>query len=61
MLQENNSMIDRKIEIDVQFGSSDRDKWYDEHVLSEEQLKLLIKDKFDRYKSYRTANKNLVL
>ena len=48
-------MIDRKTEIDIQFGSSDRDKWYDEHVLSEEQLNLLIKNKFERYKSYQNA------
>jgi hypothetical protein len=46
-------MIDKITEKDVKFGSLDNKKWYEEHVLSKEQLDLLIKNKFDRYKNYQ--------
>lgn len=50
-------MIDNITENDIKFGSPDN-SWYEENVLSEEQLNSLIKNKFDRYKSYQ-FNKEL--
>ena len=58
-MQENNSMIDNKRENDIEYGSVDKDTWYKEHVLSEEQLDLLIKNKFNRYK--HCLNSNMLL
>ena len=59
MLQENNTMIDKITENDIKSGSPD-DKWYQDNVLSEEQLNLLIKNKFERYKTYQNNNELLV-
>jgi len=52
-------MVDKLEESKLKFGSSDKNKWYEEHVLSEEELNLLIKSKFERYKNYQSTN-NLV-
>ena len=50
-------MIDNNKEKDVEYGFTD--KWYEEHILSEEQLDLLIKNKFNRYKNCLNSNKLL--
>jgi hypothetical protein len=52
-------MIDKITENDIKSGSPD-DKWYQDNVLSEEQLNLLIKNKFERYKTYQNNNELLV-
>lgn len=50
-------MIDKNLKKDIQCGSPDNNKWYEEHVLSEEQLNLLIKNKFERHEHYLNSKK----
>lgn len=52
-------MIDKMNENDIKSGSPD-DSWYEDNMLSEEQLELLIKNKFDRYKNYQNSKELLV-